>query len=168
MIFSHKKCISRVLSYAWHKGGAQVSLLFSNWCSCHFHHQCPRCHSKCICTRLCANGSVGLKRSCSQLHSLHIAILWHQKVFVPSTNKNHILSLAQFCPVIYRLHYLDVCTQARTFCLWHMGTHSKTLYNKLNNPCTFAFLFSDINILLLALRHCTGDKALLLPHQPAS
>ncbi len=45
---------------------AQVSLLFpTRRRRCHFHAQSPRhLHSKCTSARLCANESVGLKKSC--------------------------------------------------------------------------------------------------------
>ncbi len=116
----------------------QVSLLFSNRCSCHFHTQRPRClNSKCVCAHLCANRSInGAKRRCGRVHYWRIAILWHQGVFMLLTDKKpRLKSGAVLCLQGPSLGYMYTWRvhKAHALCLLHMWTQSKTLHNKLNS-----------------------------------
>lgn len=65
----------------------QLSLLVSDWSSCHFYGQSP-----CCCGNLCTHRRVGLKIWCGQVHCWCIAILTQQKVTAPLTDKNLVLS----------------------------------------------------------------------------
>ncbi len=117
------QCLS-ALSSTWCKGGtdaAQVSLLFSNWCSCHFQAQ----HQRHLLGRICAlMGELVLE--CGQLYWWFIAILWHQKAFAVLTNKNQVSSLAQFCPAPFRYLYTGVVIRCAHCACDTKGTCSKS------------------------------------------
>ena len=75
----------------------QMSPVVSEWCSCHFHTQCP-CYvnSKCAYTYLCNLGRDGVKVRFGQMHWWRSAVLRQQKVHRWTKSRNITVILCTF------------------------------------------------------------------------